>query len=518
MPEFIRSLVVVLIFAGLTFAMAKKPVCAMIPCADFKRRRNVWLMLTLLGFLAHSFWLFVFAGALMVTFWSSRESNLIALYFTLLFIIPPVGGQIPGFGVINYLYNIDYLRFLSLVLLLPAFLKVLNSKSSAPLGRLMPDKVLIAFGLLMVALELRETTFTDTLRDGVSFFLDAFLPYYVISRSLKTMDDFRHALIAFMLIGMLFAVIGVFEAGKHWLLYASVPGELGANWGMSGYLGRDGMLRAQASTGHPLALGLLMVVVFGFYLYLQKLIPSNTSRKLGMALLAAGVIAPLSRGPWVGMVALIGVYLATGPNALRNLAISALLGVMALPVLAVLPGGEKVINLLPFIGNVDKFNVDYRAKLLDNALTVISRHPLFGSVDFAMTPEMQEMIQGEGIIDVVNTYLLMALKIGYVGVGLFVLFFFLVVWRIFAAMRLLHDKKTEEHLLGRSLLAALLSVLLIIFTVSPISIIPVIYWSLAGLGVAYSQMIRLTMEARRTPLATGRTQSTALTVKSYRPT
>jgi hypothetical protein len=39
-------------------------------------------------------------------------------------------------------------------------------------------------------------------------------------------------------------------------------------------------------------------------------------------------------------------------------------------------------------------------------------------------------------------------------------------------------------------LATLLAILVIIVTVSRISIIPLMYWSVAGLGVAYAQMVQ----------------------------
>jgi hypothetical protein len=57
-------------------------------------------------------------------------------------------------------------------------------------------------------------------------------------------------------------------------------------------------------------------------------------------------------------------------------------------------------------------------------------------------------------------------------------------------MRSIPDKDSEEHVLGRALLATLLAIMVTIFTVSSISFIPLVYWSVAGLGVAYAQMIR----------------------------
>jgi O-antigen ligase len=163
---------------------------------------------------------------------------------------------------------------------------------------------------------------------------------------------------------------------------------------------------------------------------------------------------------------------------------------IALPLMAALPGTDKVVNLLPFIGSTEKENVDYRANLMTNSMIVIQRHPWFGSSNFTATPEMEAMRQGEGIIDIVNTYLRVALEKGFVGLGLFAGFFALTLIGIYRAMRLIPDKESEEHLLGRVLLATLVSVLVMIFTVSSITFIPIVYWSVAAMGVAYTLMVR----------------------------
>ena len=149
-----------------------------------------------------------------------------------------------------------------------------------------------------------------------------------------------------------------------------------------------------------------------------------------------------------------------------------------------------MINLLPFIGKTEQGNVDYREKLITNSMIVIQRNPWFGSTDFLDTPEMESMRQGQGIIDIVNHYIGITLQTGFVGLGLFVGFFALTLIGIFRAMRKIPDKDSEEYLLGRVLLATILAILVIIFTVSSISFIPIVYWSVAGMGVAYSQMVR----------------------------
>jgi O-antigen ligase len=257
-----------------------------------------------------------------------------------------------------------------------------------------------------------------------------------------------------------------------------------------GYIFRDGMLRATATAGQPIALGYLVAVGLGLYLFLQQSIKPRPIRWLGMALLTAGLIASLSRGPWVGAVALLVVFLTTGRNAAPRLIGFVLVVIFAFFVIAILPGGEKAINLLPFIGTTEAGTIEGRKELLEVSIRVFERHPWLGSADFLEAPELQALRTGLGIIDIVNSYIGIALETGAVGLSLFVGFFALILFKIFLAMRSIRERNSEERLLGRVLLTTLLAILLIIFTVSSITIVPVVYWSVAGMGVAYVQMVR----------------------------
>lgn len=497
MPEHLKALVVILTIAAITFAFLRKPACVLGGCPDFLRKRNLWFGITLVAFLAHNFWLYALIAGILLIHASSRETNKVALFFSMLMVIPAVDADIPGFGLINYFFSLNHVRLLELVILLPAFFKLLHRNDSLPFGRLLPDKIVAAYLVLLLILALREATATDFMRQGFYLFIDIFVPYFVISRSLRTVQDFRDAMLAFVAAATVVAAISVFEAARHWHLYRGLSSALGIPFDTLSFVERSGALRAMGPTGHPIALGYVMAIALGFYLYLKQDIASNMARRLGMILLIAGLVAPLSRGPWVGAAVLLTVFVATGKNAVKRLAILAISAFMVLTVLSVLPGGNKIIDLLPFIGTVEKGNIDYRAQMLESSQAVIMRNPLFGSTDFALAPEMQAMKQGQGIIDIVNSYLLLALRIGLVGLGLFVLIFLSGIWGIYTTMRRLPDKKSEAYLLGQSLLASLVAVMVIIFTVSPISLIPIIYWSLAAMAVAYTRMVRLQTQPAR---------------------
>ena len=186
------------------------------------------------------------------------------------------------------------------------------------------------------------------------------------------------------------------------------------------------------------------------------------------------------------MVVLL-VVLVTGPDKFKR---SFKVFLIVLPVIAVLSFtefGRRLFELLPFIGNADTDSIDYRRRLFDSSMLVISQNPWFGSFDYLVNPVMQEMIQGDGIIDVVNSFLGVALTFGIVGLCLFCGVFAAAGWGVWVSMG--HTEPDSEiNLLGRSLLATLAGVMVIIVTLSSIGVVPWVYWTLAGLCVGYAQL------------------------------
>src|SRR5664279_5397909 len=115
MPEHLRALVVVLVLAGAVFALARAPVTeyAMAP-QDFARRRNLWFAITLVAYLAHSFWLFILVAGLVLVLAARREPNPLALFGFLLFAVPPFQASLSGFGIVNQVLVLDYPRLLAI--------------------------------------------------------------------------------------------------------------------------------------------------------------------------------------------------------------------------------------------------------------------------------------------------------------------------------------------------------------------------------------------------------------------
>lgn len=488
MPEHLRALVAILALSGLSFWLMRPAVANLVGTATFKQWRNLWLGLTLVAFISHSFWIYALVAALVLALKRPPMGQVVGVWLLLLFLVPAASVNIPGFGVINYLFALNHLRLLSLVLLLPAAWVLLQQRASLRLGSTWPDKLLLAYLFMAAVLQLREANITSTLRGCFYLLTDVFLPYYVASRSLRSLDDFRHALAGFLVAAALLAVMAMFETVRHWNLYAAAADALGASWGFKGYLGRAGLQRAAASTGQAIALGFVLALALGALWWLKQRNPAKKPLFMGGLVLLGGLLVTLSKGPWLGAMAMVIVFCALGPNPVRALAKVALAGLLALPVLAMIntPGGYKAIDLLPFIGTQDVGSFTYRDQLLENGLMVVGRNLWFGSVDYLSSPEMLRMVQGEGIIDLVNSYLQVALEYGVVGLSLFVGAFAMAGVRVFKQQRI-HFKLSDQDPadLGRALLSMLVGTGIIIYTVSSISVIPWLYWTLLGVCVAY---------------------------------
>src|SRR6476661_1475374 len=165
MPEHLRALVVIIVLSTVVFAFAKAPACAVaMSPADFTRRRNLWIGVTLVAFLAHNFWIYIVVSGAMLLITIGREKNRVALFFFMLFALPPIEAEITGLGLIRFLFSIDYIRLLLLTVLLPTFFALQKERATVAFGHSLVDKFVAGYVVLNIALIFTATTFTNTLR------------------------------------------------------------------------------------------------------------------------------------------------------------------------------------------------------------------------------------------------------------------------------------------------------------------------------------------------------------------
>jgi O-antigen ligase len=146
------------------------------------------------------------------------------------------------------------------------------------------------------------------------------------------------------------------------------------------------------------------------------------------------------------------------------------------------------------MGNTVDFNVLYRQRLAERGWQIVMQHPFFG--DQFPFPEMADLRQGEGIIDMVNTYLGVALNYGLIGLFCFLSFILLAIIKVYARTRVLAHSDPDLALFGVSLIACIVGTLEMIYSASFGLGAQKMFYVLAGLAAAYS---RLPISARHPP-------------------
>jgi hypothetical protein len=480
----IKALVFILGAAIIVFMLAK-PICLRFMTeTDFCRRRNVWLVLTVTAFLSPSFWLYALV-ALPLMFWAGRkDGNPVALYALLFQVIPPYSVEIPPI-IINRIFDVNNYRLLAVAILLPVAWRFLTSKKKTAFkGFKAIDGFMWSYFALQLVLLLPNEEITNTFRRAFLKLLDDILLLYVVTRSCMERKKIIEVMLLYCLANGIMALIAVVESHKHWLVYT----QLASIWNISISvpLMRDGDLRAQASAGHSLALGYLLALAFGFWLYISSHVPSRSKRIIGSIGVWMGLIAALSRAPWITAVLTYFAYVTFSPNGITKLLKAILVTIPVAGLVLISPIGQKIIDKLPFVGTVDTENVDYRERLAETSWELIKQNPFFGDIFFL--DHMEHMRQGEGIIDLVNVYAATALPYGVVGLLLFLGPFVLGAVSTWKVSRNSANLDIDLSLLGACLLACMLGIAFFMVTGSFDGVMPKAYYLLTGLAAAYGQL------------------------------
>lgn len=493
MPINLRALIVVLVLSSVVFKFAKSTALLFSSEQDFARRRNLWFVLTVAAFLSPNIWIYVLIAVPLLLVSGRKDSNPSALYLFLLHVVPPVATPIPLPGGAK-LIDVSNQILLSLCVILPAIGRLRRSSQDRDTRRLKRiDWCLLAYGALTSILYIHllapdgtfyTSTYSDALRRMLTFLIAGFAPYFLISRTTRNRPFILDSLAAFALPCIVMAVIGVFEGVRGWLLYEDIPQrwELAATFTV--YLLRGSSLRAMASTGHPLALGYELAIAFGLWLCLEAYVKSRFIRWTVSATFMLGLLASYSRGPWACALAIYVIYVFLKPRAVSGLIKSFLGSVLALAIISLTSLGEKIAAVLPFLGGtIDSSNIDYRGRLWTRGWEIVRDNPLLGD-QYALA-RMQDLRQGQGIVDFVNGYLAELLATGFVGLTLFLAVVLSALRKVLAVSKAIKLTDQRFGMAGASLAACILGTLFLWALGGPD---PSVLWALVALAVAYSYL------------------------------
>ena len=486
MPENIRALIVIL-FLGSAFIYLFRPIAAKLGYVkDYRALTIHWYFVNVASVITGNYWLFLLfvAAYLWLTQPSGRAEKTWLTYVFIGLIMPTLGELIPPAFGINKFGIMTWYRFLIIVLLVPYLLR-LKARTNFKWLDHYSDKLIVLFVLLVIVLNAtRSPSFTDALRLFVFKVIDIVIPYYAISRGIKDTEDVKKLLFSCCVIIGIASLIAVFEVAKSWHVYESIsqylvsPSEIN----ITAYKYRAGLLRASVAYG-SIPLGYIASVgFFMFYFFYPK--ERSFKVKVFFLLIGLGILATLSRGPWVGFIGAL-IVLSFLQKKMTKLFVSSLVASL---IILVSPAGDKFISLLPGVGNDAGGTISYRQDLLITSIDVAQENLLFGDGQYKENPKMQHLIQGEQIIDIVNTYVSVALKYGLTTLFCFIGFLVFPAFKLYQLSKS-SRRTSEERNLCHVLIAMTVTTVITIATVSSGGTIAFMMWILIATIAAFIRVL-----------------------------
>ena len=482
-----KALIFLLVLAAPAWLAARFAFAGAVGQQRFDRWAILTLLITATMFAAPSFWVAI-PIAFMLTFAFGLIDDFKPAYYAILLLaLPTVGVWLPGFaGIQNFLFVTPSIVAGFLII----FLSLASMKAHAEkLPKTKVDAIVFGFVGLVCLLSFRNTSFTDGLRETITFCLAALVPYLVFSRYRWDFNSTRMMTILLVTLLLGFAGAAVMEFVTRWHFYANAISDWPEIGELRLYKRRLGYLRSFGTALEPIAFGMSMMVGLNLALALLHKVKPQFLGYLGIGLMGAGILTSLSRAPWLGAGLGYGLFAMTSRRAFSNTVKLGFVGLFVLLGLALTPFGGRIIDLIPVIGAGEEVETfDYRKELLDTGMDLVWEHPLFGSTDF--TAQMEHMRQGEGIIDLVNTYLDVALSYGLVGLSLYVLALGLCAWNLRKSIGLARRVAPQFEPYCQAYFAAIVSFMFVIFTTSnKTGQTEELIWMMVGMGVGLRRTV-----------------------------
>lgn len=482
-----------LIFVGgltfLSFFVARIAFADMVGRARFANWAVLYFSITICVFAVSNFWICLFLIFCVTVVFGSRETNIPALFALLILSVPAKGTWIGGFGIVNNLLFVTPVDIIQAGILTLMVFRT-PDRNDRNHGGKMADAFLMIYALVVMVLSFRDTTITNGLRICVVFALSTFPAYLIFSRMRWTAENMRVTTIALLIPMITLSSVAVFEVITNWHFYATAV----SSWGVVDSLisiKRGGFLRAYGTVMGPIAFGSIIMVGFALAPAVLKEMKNKPLGQLGFLALSGGILAAFSRAPWIGTGFVFILHAFTDKKVVSSLSRLLLVGVAFIAVLAVTPFGSAVLDSIPGMGDDGQDEtISYRQELLRTGIQVVRDNPVFGSTSFLERDDLEQLRQGQGIIDLVNTYLDIAMRYGLVGLFLFigVKFIALVnIWRSIGRARIAAPALAPYC---QAYFAALGSLMFVLFTTTnTIGQFEQVIWLVVGASIGLTRRV-----------------------------
>lgn len=379
-----------------------------------------------MGFILHNGIMFtIIASLVLILTISSRKDAICRLVIFVIFV--PNVDYFLTFGSM-FLAQLSTVVGLSLVTLIACY-----ARGGAQWSRNLSAEdalVMVLFVCFGIAAS-RGGNFSGQLRGAVTELMTLGLSYFVLRRFIRDRDEFAQVIGVLAGAAIILAFIAIWEAKSHWAIYDTMF----SNQSSVGYISRNmkiraGLLRAPASFSDSTAYAILAQIGVFAVLSSRRFFRTGLLWSGSILFTVLGLLAAQSRGADLGLfVGLILMVAVRGRYALAAAVAAGSATIVALLVAA----ASTSPKIASFIGadihsGADQ---DYRQTLLRRGLQVGMEHPLLGDDMSRVIGKLSDIVQGEGLVDLVNSYLTIFLNSGLVGLSLVIVIVVLIFVKIF---------------------------------------------------------------------------------------
>ena len=154
--------------------------------------------------------------------------------------------------------------------------------------------------------------------------------------------------------------------------------------------------------------------------------------------------------------------------------------------------GDRIFSLLSFstvsAGDEASFSITYRQRLLERSWDLFTQHPFLG--DQLALQKLTDMRQGEGIIDMVNTYVEVSVFHGFIGLSMFVGFILIALVRVNRMVKQSMRSDSDLSMMGLGLIGSIVGTLFMLGACSFIFGYEKLFYVISGLAAAYINLGR----------------------------
>jgi O-antigen ligase len=366
-----------------------------------------------IAFLSPALLIYNVAVALLIPLLARKRHEIAPLYLYLLFTLPLVSTPLTLGGIYVLTYDIG------ISLALGAFLGFAIAGSWRGQGSLMVDLLVVLLAVLFTLAFARGTSATNFTRVALDQTCLLVVPYLIVRRAILAPEDLQRILVAMAVAAAALSALALFEAFRAWPVYRPVWDHYGIGLGSGASVKlRAGFLRSPGPYPEPTSFALVLAVGLIAATAVKSAFASRAKHYLLVALLVAGILAPQSRGAWLGAAAgvlAIALYLRNWPLLARSSVAFVVTGLAAM-VASVF--SDRFAGVLGDYNNMT-IATDYRTTLFSRGVQEFWKSPITGASFTHVIQALSDITQGEGLVDFVNSYLFVALISGAVGLLLY---------------------------------------------------------------------------------------------------